>query len=202
VAARNFYIPLTSELTSGGHAITSSTESPHAMSASHLPEGMPLRLPSTLPVSLQQSCPFKLAQIELRFRLAQAEDSLSELRHLLRITMGLRDYKSKQIGPSQRAGTRARNLVNHFKDKVTRCVERYRAAYNALLALDPMGECKKHLQQLEEADIRAPGCGDDESEGFREVPWIWRRYVPEHISSLEQLGPLSDKELDDCEHMS
>ena len=119
--------------------------------------------------------------------------------------MGLRDYKAKQIGPSQRAGMRARNLINRFKDKVSQCVEHYRAAHNALLALDPMGEWQKHLRQLKDEDIQAPGRGDDESEGFREVPWIWvvtRRYVPEHVSLLEQLGPLSDEELDGCEHMS
>ena len=116
---RNLYIPLTS---TEAHATTSSTES----AASRLPESMPLGLPSTLIASLRQSCPFKLPQIEIRFCLSQAEDSLSELRRLLRITLTLRDYKSTQIGPSQHAGTCAHNLINCFKDKVFRCVERYR----------------------------------------------------------------------------
>ena len=86
----------------------------------------------TLPASLQESCAFKLVQIELHFRLAQAEDSLSELHHLLQITMSLRNYKLKQVRASQQKGTRARTLINQFKDKVSRCVERYRAAYKAL----------------------------------------------------------------------
>jgi hypothetical protein len=118
--------------------------------------------------------------------------------------MGLRDYKLKQIGPSQRAGTRARNLINRFNDQISRCAERYRAAHNALLALDPTGEWQTRLQQLKKEDIRAPGRGDDESEGFREVPWIWltmRQRVLEQVSSPEQLG-LSDKELDECEPMN
>jgi hypothetical protein len=200
--ARNLYIqvPQTFE----GQA-TTSAESSHATPASRLPENTPLRLPSALPVSLQQSCPFKLAQIELRFRLAQAEDALSELRRLLRITMGLGDYKSKQVGPSQRVATRARNLISRFKDKVSRCAERYRAAHNALLALDPMGEWETHLRQLKDQDIRAPGRGDGESEGFREVPWIWkvmRRNKPEQVSSPGELGPLSEEELDSCEHIN
>ena len=198
--ARNLYMPQISE----DHA-TTSTESPHATSASHLPESMPLRLPSTLPASLQKSCSFNLAQIELRFRLAQAEDSLSELRRLLRIKMGLKHYKSKQIGASQRGGTRAHNLINRFQDKITRCGERYRAAHHALLALDPTGEWQTRLRQLKDKDIWAPGRGDDESEGFREVSWIWqvmRRCVPEQVPSLEQLGSLSEEELDDCEHMN
>ena len=155
------------------------------MSASYLPEDMPLNLPLSLPTSLQQSLPFQLAQIELRFRLAQAEDSLSELRCLLRITMGLRTYKSKDIGPSQRAGTRARNLINRFNEKVSGCAESYRVAHDALLALDPTGEWQKRLRQLKEEDVRASGCRDNESEGSREVLWIWRRYVPEHDSSPE-----------------
>jgi hypothetical protein len=165
---------------------------------------MPLRLPSTLPIPLQQTCPFKLAEIELRFRLSQAEDSLSELRRLLRITMDLRDYKLKQIGPSQRAGTRASNLIKRFQGKVSRCAERYRAAHNALLVLCPTGEWQTHLRQLKDEDIRAPGRREDESEGFREVSWIWlvTRRGSEQASFQEQSGPLSKEELDDSECMS
>ena len=194
--AQNSYIPMMSE----DHATTSSTESPDATSTSDPPERVPLRLPSTLPASI--SCSFNLAQIELRFCLAQAEDSLSELCRLLRITMGLRDYKSKQIEPSQHAGTRARNLINCFKNKVSHCVEHYRVAHGALLALDPRGEWQRCLWKLEDEDIWAPGCGDDESEGFREVSWVWRVTQLEHVSLLEQLGPLSDEELDSCEHLN
>jgi hypothetical protein len=150
-------------------------------------------LPSTLPPSLQQSCPFNLAQIELRFRLAQAEDSLTELRRLLRLKMGLRDYKAKQIGPSQRAATRAHNLIDRFEDKVSRCKKRYRVARLALLALDSTGEWQTRILELEDKDIRAPGRGDGESEGRHEVPWIWTTTRP---------GPLSDEELESCEYTS
>ena len=139
------------------------------MSASYLSKDMPLNLPSSLSTSLQQSLPFQLAQIELRFHLAQAEDSLSELRRLLHITMGLRTYKSKDIGPSQRAGTCARNLINRFNEKVSECTESYKVAHNALLALDPTGEWQKRLWQLKEEDVRASGRHDNESEGFHEV---------------------------------
>ena len=62
---------------------TSFTGSPDAIPPSYLPEHMPLKLPSMLPVSLHKSCKFELVQIELCFCLAQAEDNLSELRHLL-----------------------------------------------------------------------------------------------------------------------
>jgi len=52
-------------------------------------------------------------------------------------------------------------------------VKHYRAAYKALLALDPKGEWQKCLQQLKEEDIRTLGHYDNESEGFHEVSWIW-----------------------------
>ena len=193
------YIP-TSD--SDSHTTTSSTESPHATSA---PESMPLRLPSTLPAP-QPSFPFNVAQIECRFRLAQAEDSLSELRRLLRIKMSLWDYKAKQIGSSQRAGTRAFKLISRFTDKISRCTERYRVARSALLTLDPTREWQTRLRELEDTDIRPPGRRDGESEGSREVPWIWmvtRRCGQEQASSQEQSGPPSDEELNanDCEHM-
>src|SRR5258707_2705209 len=130
--AQNSYIPSTSD----DHA-TTSAKSPHATLGDYLPdsETMPLKLPLTLPASIQKHCPFKLDQIECCFHLTQAEDSLSELCRLLYVTMCLRHYKLKQIGTSQHAGTRARNLINHFNDKVSRCMEHYRVAHNALYAL-------------------------------------------------------------------
>src|SRR5258707_12473876 len=168
--AQNSYIPLTSD----NHA-TTSAKSPHATLGDCLPnpETMPLKLPSTLPASIQKHCPFKLDQIECRFCLAQAEDSLSELHHLLHVTLCLRHYKLKQIGTSQHAGTHACNLINHFNDKVSRCMEHYRVAHNALYALDPMEEWRIHLLELKDEDIRPPGRSDDESEGFCELSWIW-----------------------------
>ena len=130
--ARNLYIPPTSE-----QAIDLDNEPSNA--AGRLPEAATLRLPSSLPSALHESCPFKLANIEFRFRLAQAEDALSELRRLLRVTMGLWRYKLKQVGASQRVGTRARALISRFQDKVGRCIGRYRSARIALLSLDAKG---------------------------------------------------------------
>jgi hypothetical protein len=187
------------------HATVSSTEPSDATPGDHPPENMPLKLPSTLPASLLKSCTFNLVQIELRFRLAQADDSLSELRRLLRITMSLKNYRIKQVGTSQRAGTRARSLIDRFKDKISRCVERYRAAHNALLVLDPTGNWQTYLLQLKEEDVRAPGRRENESEGRRELSWIWldaRRLRLGQVSPSERLEPLSDEELDGCEHMN
>src|SRR5258708_21218956 len=198
--ARNSYIPSTSD----NHA-TTSAKSPHVTTGDCLPdtETVHLKLPSTLPASIQKHCPFKLDRIECRFRLAQAEDSLSELCCLLCVTMCLRHYKLKQIGMSQCAGMRACNLINRFNDKVSQCMERYRVTHNALYALDPMEECRIRLLELKDEDIRPPGRSDDESEGFRELSWIWvalRHYGTGQVSSPER-GPLTDEELDGCEYM-
>ena len=78
--------------------------------------------------------------------------------------MGLQDYKAKQIGPSQRAGTRARTLIARFWDKVSRCVDRYKAAYSALLSLsEPEGEWRSRLRPLTDKDVRTPRRHDDET---------------------------------------
>jgi len=188
------YIPSTS-----GQAIDLANEPSNA--ADRLPEAAQLRLPSSLPSALHESCPFKLANIEFRFRLAQAEDALSELRRLLCVTMGLRHYKSKQVGASQHVGTRAWALICRFQDKVDRCIGRYRSARIALLSLDAKGKWQLWLQELSEKDARVPGRGDDESKGNRELSWIWRvtqQTQMDRNSALEQSEPPSEEELSDC----
>jgi hypothetical protein len=181
-----------------------SFDSSSVTSASPLPEAIPLRLPSALPSFIQKTSPFQLVPIESRCRLAQANDALSELRRLLRVTMTLGHYKTNDVPPSQQEKTRASKLTGRFWDKVYRCAERYKVARNSLLALDPMGEWKTYLLELKDDDIRSPRRKDDESEGYREVPWIWRvtqQLVQGKVSSPEQIGSMSKEELDSCEHV-
>jgi len=188
------YIPPTSE-----QAVDLANEPSNA--ADRLPEAAPLRLPSSLPPALHESYPFKLANIEFRFRLAQAEDALSELRWLLRITMGLWCYKSKQVGASQHVGTCAQALINRFQDKVDQCIGRYRSAHVALLFLDAKGKWQLWLQELSEKDTQVPGCSDGKSEGNRELSWIWRVMQwtqMEGNSALEPPESPSKEELSDC----
>jgi hypothetical protein len=192
--ARNFYVPPLSQESEITSTSVYSTDSP--------PESAPLKLPSMLPPSLRMSCLFKLGEIEFRYRLAQGEDALSELRRLLRVTMGLHEYKAKQIRPSQRAGTRARTLLARFRDKVSRSVERYKAAHRALAALEPDGDWSLRLRPLTEKDVRAPGRHEDEFEGTRELSWIWKiaqRSGLDGMSSAEELDPMSNDELNECE---
>jgi hypothetical protein len=136
------------------------------------PENLSLHLPSGFPASHTLSS--GLVDMEKRLRLAQAEDALSELRRLLRVTLGLWDYKFSQLGPSQRANTRARSMIARFEDKIGQCVERYRAAWSALGKLDPTGSWMGRFLELKAEHVKGPGRGrDEESEGRREVSWIW-----------------------------
>src|SRR5262245_61681286 len=137
-----------------------------------VPEKIPLQLPSGVPRSqwLNNSLPDK----ERRLRLAQAKDALEELKRLLRVTMGLWNYKFTQLGPSQRAGTRARSMITRFRNKVNHCADRYRAARGALRVLDPNGGRTACLRELVAKELRQPCIvEEDVSKGRRDLSWLW-----------------------------
>jgi len=136
-----------------------------------------------------------LVDKEKRMREAQAHDSLAELRKMLRVTMGLSHYKQTQLGPSQRANTRARSMIARYREKVDRCADRYRAARVALLTIEPHGNWS-HLQELHDKDIRLPCQNDDDkSEGQRELSWIW---MAQRVGS-EDVTAAGDDEINDSE---
>lgn len=119
-----------------------------------------LGLPSTLSAqgrgTLHPS--FRLIEIETRLRIAQAQDSLSNLRSLLRRKKGSYTYK-KSSARGVWENTRARNIINQFEEKIKKTVARYHAARLALEALDPDGEWSKWLKPLKDTDVTMP---DDE----------------------------------------
>lgn len=141
------------------------------------PETTQLWLPSSMPRSLRLTgCITGLVRKEQRLRLAQADDTLHELRRQLRISATLLDYKKANIGgTSQRMGTRARTLMARFHHKTLRCARRYDAAFKALTILDPDGEWATRLQLLVHSrDLHLPRRDreEDPSEGRREISWI------------------------------
>ena len=167
------------------------------------PETIPLHLPSVLPTDIVSTIPPKFFEIETRLRISQADDSLYELKRLLRITMGLWVYKHAEIGPSQRSGTRMNAIISTFQERVSRCAERYRAAHRALSTMDPGGIWADHLQELKTGDVRPPvrdmdkvpkpkGARKDSrtsrtdpeaSEGRRTLSWIWLAACPKGTES-------------------
>jgi hypothetical protein len=139
-----------------------------------MPETIPLWLPSALPSGLRESgCVDGLVEKERRLRLAEADDALVALRWQLRITTGVFNYKKTHVsGTGQKSNTRARTLLSQLTAK-TKLFDRYRAARKALISLNPNGDWRRQLPPLRPEDIRGPTKQDDESEGRRELTWIW-----------------------------
>lgn len=139
-------------------------------------ESIPLWLPSSMPRVLWESgCLPGLIEKEQKLRHAEATDALSGLCRQLRIMNGVFNYKKTHVsGSGQRANTRARTLMSQITTKINLFVERYRAARLALTKLDPDGDWQVTLRVLNAEDVRGPARGqDDESEGRRELSWIW-----------------------------
>ncbi|KAG5219690.1 hypothetical protein IMY05_C4794000100 [Salix suchowensis] len=80
---------------------------------------------------------------------------------------------STQVGFGQGPNTRAHSQITHFKSKITLVAECYRAAYQALLRLDPQGSWITRLRKLEDNDIQWPTRNLDEAGGTHEISWIW-----------------------------
>lgn len=142
------------------------------------PEKMPLVLPSGME-SIQRDavCLHNVAEYERQLRLTQLQDSLIELRHVRRIRHTLlMNHRTQIAGQGQRANTRSRAVINSVEERISKFVHRYRAAYNALIRLDPTGEWQRTYLELKDEDNRGPGKEDDEQgpgDGSYTFSWIW-----------------------------
>ena len=141
-------------------------------------ENVPLLLPSSLDSeSRQRICLHRVAEHEHLLRFAQAQDSLIELQHTRKIrrTM-LVDHRMQIAGQGQRVQTRSRATVNTVETRINKFVERYRAAYRALLQLDPTGSWREKFLELKDSDNRGPGKECEEEgvgDGSYLRSWIW-----------------------------
>jgi len=145
-----------------------------------LPEdALKIWLPSEIPADDRDTwCLPGIPHLEFRFRYAQADDSLAEVRRLLKLLQGLRDQKAKHPSHVQKNVTRSKGLVEGLAAKVRRNASRYSHARDAMLALDPdekfVPGWTKRFQKLNEGDIRGPGReSEDRSEGQFTLTWIW-----------------------------
>ncbi|KZP28679.1 hypothetical protein FIBSPDRAFT_728847 [Athelia psychrophila] len=188
------YMPGVAPLTPTAYDI----QQPTASDSSHLPELECLWLPSAIPRDMRdQACVPGLVKTETRFQLALLDDTLVNLRRLLRISATVREHtRSNGAGTSQRLGSRSQNVLHRFTDKIARCVARYRAAYAALMSFDPTGDWKDRLQELKPDDVRSPHRDHRKhndttrpSEGKRELSWIWLRNGPLGRPTMENLTP-------------
>ena len=109
--------------------------------------------------------------------MAQAQDSLIELRHTRKVHRKLMMNHYMQIaGQGQRANTCSRSVLNSVKGRIAKFVERYRVTYRALLQLDPTGNWQEVYLELKDADNRGPGKEADEGgvgDGSYSCSWIW-----------------------------
>ncbi|OAX31006.1 hypothetical protein K503DRAFT_704426, partial [Rhizopogon vinicolor AM-OR11-026] len=136
-------------------------------------EDMQLFLPSALQV---RTCDERLRCNEWELRLAQAHDTLEELRQCLRIRSSLLTYKKEWVR-GQGANTRAQNALQRVTARQGACTARYRAAWDALNALaGSLGKERWHqgLMCLRDDDIRPLVDLDAHpGQGRRRLTWIW-----------------------------
>ena len=147
-------------------------------SGSGTPERTCLVFPSELETARRSAvCLHHVAKYEQQLRLAQLQDSLIELRRIRRIRYTLLlNHQTQVAGQGQRANTRSRALVNNVDDRITKFAQRYRAAYNALIRLDPTGTWQETFLELKDQDNRGPGKEEYErglGDGSYELSWIW-----------------------------
>ena len=141
-------------------------------------ETIPLCLPSSLdPEQRKRACLPQVAEHEQLLRMAQLQDSLIELRHTRKIRRKLLMNHYMQVaGQGQRANTRSRAVLNSVESRITKFVERYRAAHRALHQLDPSGDWQETYLELEDCDNRGPGKESNEEgtgDGTYFRSWIW-----------------------------
>ena len=158
------------------------------------PELFKLMLPSQLsPDDRQPWCLPGIPSLEARFRYAQADDALAELRRLRQLFQGLSVQNRKHISTSQNTGGRAKGTFDRYQALITQTAMIYRHARRALIALDPNGEIKgwtSRFLELKDADISGPGKDPDDnnpSYGRTVSSWIW--LVPKSPHSLDGSDP-------------
>lgn len=96
------------------------------------PEWIPLLLPSDLPREVRLNmCSELLIEKETKLRMAQADDSLQQVRQNLRVKNGVWTYKRVHVeGSGQKPNTRAQSMLNRFQERIFRYVMQSYAYYS------------------------------------------------------------------------
>lgn len=145
-----------------------------------VPEDQPLFLPSALTSEQRAICTPGLAEIETRLRDGQLASSLDTLRCHLHIKSQMLRYKERNVR-HQDPNTRARAKIETNETKIVVAAEKYRAAWNAKIALVGRGQWTGKWRELKKSDVRClnednglDGQGAGRSEGRRSLSWIWQ----------------------------
>ncbi|TDL13652.1 hypothetical protein BD410DRAFT_817279 [Rickenella mellea] len=138
-------------------------------------EDIKLWLPSQIPPTSRGDG--TAVHLEWQLRLAQARDSLDDLRHNLHLRSFLAYDKYKNVR-GIRPNTRSNGLITRANEKVKAAADTYSIARLALtsLGLGPDGATWENIVlPLRPVDIRPITEGlDGESEGQRSISWIWK----------------------------
>ncbi|PPQ76859.1 hypothetical protein CVT26_001497 [Gymnopilus dilepis] len=122
--------------------------------ASHHPEFIKIHLPSQIPAPNRSTvCRDGLVEIEERLRVGQCNDSLENLRQILRLKARMIQFKNKNIR-GQREGTRSRAVIDCVHDRARAAAAKYRAAREAVFCLRGPGDWEKTYPILEDSDVR------------------------------------------------
>lgn len=168
-----------------------------------VPEKFPLIFPSKVESARRDAiCLHRVTEHERQLRFAQLQDSLIELRRARRIRHTLLINHQTQIaGQGQRANTRSRAVISSVEERISKFAQRYRAAYDALIQLDPTGKWQETYLELKDEDNRGPGKEDDErgpGDGSYTFSWIWLANPRvRDASDVTYGGDASDEDISD-----
>jgi len=135
-----------------------------------------LHLPSkVIPI---MNCDWRLVEVEWRFRQAQAESALNELRGQLLIRSRLHNSKN-WYSRGQHQQTRSNTVISCVEARVRASASKYRDIRTALLTLSPYtgddGTWTLMLRPLEDGDVLGLTSMDDLGpEGRKRLSWIWK----------------------------
>lgn len=167
-------------------------------------ENLPLLLPSSLDLeSRRRICLQDVDKHERLLRMAQLQDSLTSLRDARKVRRKLIvNHHTQVAGQGQRANTRSRTVMDSVESRIDKAAERYRAAYQALLRLDPDGHWQQTFLELKDRDNRGPGKETSE-EGlgdgsyFRSWIWLSNPRLPDAATSGVVEESASEEEVND-----
>lgn len=86
------------------------------------------------------------------------------------------NHQTQIAGQGQHVSTRFHTVIGGVEDHISKFVQRYHAAYDALIQLDPTGEWQEVHLELKDKDNQEPGKEDDEQgpgDGSYTFSWIW-----------------------------
>ncbi|KJA23493.1 hypothetical protein HYPSUDRAFT_137710, partial [Hypholoma sublateritium FD-334 SS-4] len=149
---------------------------------------IPLWLPSQ--IRSQIDVPKHYRRLEFDLCIPQASEALDELRAQLQVRAHLFKVKDR-FTRGQAANTRARGVLDGVQKKIDQYALEYRTVYGALCCLGSL------LREEEWRDVYLPLQNDNirdlsegkvnQSEGRREISWIWRTTALDQIDKPEEV---------------